>query len=224
MDHTWFGINDHTVVELPPEVIQFSGALSRILWLLQHADPDEGSVYMAKFDISDGFYHLFLDPDDALKLAVLMPKYDGELQLVAVPLSLIMRWVSSPPTFCAASETATDITNASLFYCTVPPHRLEDAASAQDCWGLPQHPNVGLQPPFHPTTTKTISALALPLPQPEDHTLQTASTVSELAELAMSLPQPENHGPLMKHQGPITHVDVFVNDFIGTTQGSQHQC
>ena len=34
MDHTWFGVNNHTVVELPPEVMQFGGALSRILWLL----------------------------------------------------------------------------------------------------------------------------------------------------------------------------------------------
>ena len=34
MDHTWFGMNNHTVVELPPKVMQFGGALSRILWLL----------------------------------------------------------------------------------------------------------------------------------------------------------------------------------------------
>ena len=54
---------------------------------------------MAKFDISDGFYCLFLDPNDAPKLAVLMPRYEGELQLVAMPLSLTMGWVSLPPTF-----------------------------------------------------------------------------------------------------------------------------
>ena len=96
---------------------------------------------MAKFDISDGFYRLFLDPDDAPKLAVLMPKYTGEPQLVAVPLSLTMGWVSSPPTFCAASETAADIANASLFRCTVPPHCLEDVASVHDCWGPPPHPD-----------------------------------------------------------------------------------
>ena len=77
---------------------------------------------MANFDISNGFYCLFLDPDDAPKLAVLMPKYDGELQLIAVPLSLTMGWVSSLPTFHAVSETATDIANASLFHNTVPLH------------------------------------------------------------------------------------------------------
>ena len=104
MDHTWFGVNDHTMVELPLEVMQFGDALSRILWLLQHANPDEGLVYMAKFNISDGFYCLFLEPNDAPKLVVLMPKYEGELQLVAMPLSLTMGWVSSLPTFCTASR------------------------------------------------------------------------------------------------------------------------
>ena len=34
VDHTWFGMNNHTVVELPPKVMQFGGALSHILWLL----------------------------------------------------------------------------------------------------------------------------------------------------------------------------------------------
>ena len=224
MDHTRFGVNDHTMVELSPKVMQFSGALSRILWLLQHADPDEGLVYMAKFDISDGFYCLFLDPDDTPKLAVLMPKYDGEPQLVAVPLSLTMGWVSSLPTFCTISKTAADITNPSLFCRTVLPHHLEDAASAHDCWGSPQQPNVGPQPPFSPTPTETISALALSLPQPEDCTPPTAPTVSELAELALPLPQCENRVPLTKHRGPITHVDIFVDDFIGIAQGSQHRC
>ena len=179
---------------------------------------------MAKFNISNGFYHLFLDADDAPKLAVLMPKYEGEPQLVAMPLSLTMGWVSSPPTFCSTSETATDIANASLFCRTVPPHCLEHAASAHDCWGSPQQPNVGPQPPLSPLTIETVSALALPLPQPEDRTLPTAPTVSELADLALPLPQPKDPAPLMKHKGPIAHVDVFVDNFIGIMQGSQCQC
>ena len=96
--------------------------------------------------------------------------------------------------------------------------------SAYDCWGLPQQPNTGLQPPSSMMTTETISALALPLPQPEDHTPQPAATVSELAELVLPLPQPKDHAPLTKHRGPIAHVDVFVNDFIGIVQGSQCWC
>ena len=116
---------------------------------------------MAKFDIADGFYRLFLDPDDAPKLAVLMPRYEGEPQLVAVPLSLTMGWVSSPPTFCAASKTAADIANASLFRCTVLLHRLEHAASTHDCSGSPQKLNAGPQPPFSPPTSDIASTLTL---------------------------------------------------------------
>ena len=73
VDHTWFGVNDHTVVELPSEVMQFEGALSHILWFLHHADPSHGPVYMAKYNLSDGFYRMHLDPADCLKLSVLLP-------------------------------------------------------------------------------------------------------------------------------------------------------
>ena len=73
MDHTWFGVNDHTMVELPSEVMQFGGALSWILWLLHHANPSHGPVYMVKYDLLDGFYRMFLDPADSLKLSILMP-------------------------------------------------------------------------------------------------------------------------------------------------------
>jgi hypothetical protein len=185
VDHTWFGVNEHTVTELPPEVMQFHGALPRILWLLQHANPDLGPVYLAKFDIAYGFYRLFLDPDDTTKLAVLMPHYDNKPQLVAIPLSLTMGWVSSPPTFWAASETAADLANAALFCRTVPPHRLEGLAPAHDCWGSPpsQPPgpltasspmtieppcSVGPLAPSSPLTAEPGALVPCPLPQPED--------------------------------------------------------
>ena len=69
---------------------------------------------MSKYDLMDGFYHIFLAPDDALKLAIMMPHYDGEVQLAAVPLSLTMGWTKSPPTFSTASKTAADLANVQL--------------------------------------------------------------------------------------------------------------
>ena len=175
---------------------------------------------MAKFDIADGFYRLFLEPDDPPKLAVLMPRYEGAPQLVAVPLSLTMGWVSSPPTFCAASETVTDITNASLFHCTVPPHHLEHTASTHDCWGSPQKLNSALQPPFSPPTSNITSMLALLSAHPEDRTPPSALMALELTELVWPLLQPEDRPLLIRHRGPIRHVNVFVDDFIGIAQGS----
>ena len=102
---------------------------------------------MVKYDISNSFYHMFLHPEDMLKLSILMPCYEGELQLVAVPLSTTMGWVSSPPTFYMASETMADLANASLYKNTVPPHHLEDATSVHDCWELPQQINNSKEPP-----------------------------------------------------------------------------
>ena len=63
MDHTWFGVNDHTIPDLPCEVMQFGGALPCILWLLCHADPSAGLDYLSKYDITYGFYHMFLKAD-----------------------------------------------------------------------------------------------------------------------------------------------------------------
>ena len=31
IDHTWFSVNDHTILDLPHEVMQFRGALPWIL-------------------------------------------------------------------------------------------------------------------------------------------------------------------------------------------------
>ena len=90
---------------------------------------------------------MFLHPEDTLKLSILMPHYEGELQLIAVPLSTTMGWVSSPPTFCMASKTVADLANASLYKNTVPPHHLEDAASVHNCWESPQPNNIGEELP-----------------------------------------------------------------------------
>ena len=94
---------------------------------------------MSKYDLTDGFYRIFLAPDDALKLTIMMPHYDGETQLAAMPLSLTMHWTKSLPMFSPTSETATDLTNAQLTtqQNQLPCHHLEDLASAHDTWDPP---------------------------------------------------------------------------------------
>jgi hypothetical protein len=137
VDHTWFLINQHTLEWTTKEAMQFGGALYRILAKIYHADPKYGPVYLAKYDIKDGFYRMMIRARDALALTVILPKYDGEEQMVAVPLVLTMGWINSPPTFCAMSETACDIANARLYRRHSPPHRLEHLASTHDAI-LPQ--------------------------------------------------------------------------------------
>jgi hypothetical protein len=103
VDLSFYGINKDTVQLAPQEAMQFGRALDRLLYKIRHANPKYGPVYMAKIDISDGFYRIGLTPDTAPKLAVVIPSLEGEPPLVAIPLSLPMGWVESPPVFCAAT-------------------------------------------------------------------------------------------------------------------------
>ena len=155
---------------------------------------------------------MFLKPADTLKLSVLMPRYGGEPQLVAVPLSTTMGWASSPPTFCMASETTADLANASLYKRTLPPHRLEGIASQHDCWASP--------PPAHenapPDSIRRVDASDSP---PPEHAQRVDTSDSHPPDLAQRVDtndssltpalQPEDRPPLHTLRGPSAHVDVF---------------
>jgi hypothetical protein len=52
---------------------------------IYHADPKYGPVYLAKYDIKDGFYRMMIRARDALAPHRHPPKYDGKEQMVAVP-------------------------------------------------------------------------------------------------------------------------------------------
>ena len=125
VDLTFYGVNDDTIKLAPADAMQFGRALERLLFRVRHANPRFGPTYLSKIDISDGFYRVWLAAATAVKLAVVIPSLPGEPSLVAIPLSLPMGWVESPPTFCAATETVADITNRRAYRCSAPPHRLE---------------------------------------------------------------------------------------------------
>jgi hypothetical protein len=84
-------------------------------------------VYLSKIDVADGFYRVDLESATAPTLAVILPHQAGEPPLVAIPLSLPMGWVESPPYFCAASETIADLANANIHKRFLP-HRLDALA------------------------------------------------------------------------------------------------
>jgi hypothetical protein len=132
VDHTWFGVNQNTVEYTTKEAMQFGGTLYRILSKIHHADPKYGPVYLAKYDVKDGFYRMMVRPEHTPSLCVILPRYEGEVQMVAVPLVLTMGWINSPPTFCAMSETACDLANSRLYRRHAPAHRLEHLAATHD--------------------------------------------------------------------------------------------
>jgi hypothetical protein len=83
-----------------------------------------------KVGIADGFYRIQLRAPDIVKLAVSIPVLVGEEPLIALPLVLPMGWTESPPWFCAATESATDVANHRLEQGWVtPPHRLDAIAA-----------------------------------------------------------------------------------------------
>ena len=108
--------------------MQFGHTLEHLLYQIHHANPKYGPVYMSKIDISDGFYHVWLDANDAPALSVVLPCHPGELPLVAIPLTLPMGWVKSPPTFSAATEMVADLSNSRMQCKHWPPHWLEKLA------------------------------------------------------------------------------------------------
>jgi len=74
-DHSNWGVNEHTLALAPKEAMQFGGIFYRLLYLIRHAAPKYSIIYLAKFDLKDGFYRLHLRPKDAPSLAVVLPRY-----------------------------------------------------------------------------------------------------------------------------------------------------
>ena len=130
-DYSYFGVNEDTALMAPKEAMQFGRTLPRLLWHIHRANPRFGPVYMSKIDLADGFYRVWLNPEDTPALAVLFPSRPGEPDLIGIPLTLPMGWAESPPYFCAATETVADLANMELQQPTgiasarKTPHRLD---------------------------------------------------------------------------------------------------
>ena len=144
---------------------------------------------------------MFLRALDCIHLALILPRYKGETQLVAVPLATTMGWVQSPPTFCTMSETVCDVANANFKADPLGsgPHRLSSLAQAQDDLDLSTTPR-----PREPADLEADTALSgLP-------------GVDRLPDETEEVAPPSNK-PLNR---PVGHTDVFVDDFIQLGQGS----
>jgi hypothetical protein len=134
-------VNSTTVKTAPKGAIdQLGHSLSRIIHAFAETD-DDAVIFMAKWDIKDGFWRLDNGAGAEYNFAYVMPQPPGAPTLLVVPTSLQMGWVESPPFFCAASETARDIAGD---YCetelgTLPPHKFLHYAIGNPAYtGLPE--------------------------------------------------------------------------------------
>lgn len=133
VDHTFSGLNEETLQLALREAMQFGRELQRVCSTLVHADPSYRPVCMAKINIADGFYRVWVRVEDIPILGVVLPcSIPGHEPLIAFPLALPMGWVESPPYFSALTETACNLANQLLRTGDRrlwEPHRLEVVAS-----------------------------------------------------------------------------------------------
>ena len=197
-DWGWPSVNDSTLEHSPHDAMQFGKTLERLFFAIRHADPKYGPVRISKADIKDGFYRLFLRAIDCLRLAIVLPKYEGEPQLIGIPLACTMGWVQSPPSFCTMSETICDIANQRTRSSPhhAEPHRMEPHASAGDDLSYDWTPRAR-EPDAHAA----------------DLALGAKATAPVLEETA-----PPSNRPLKR---PLGSTDVFVDDFIQLGQGGK---
>jgi hypothetical protein len=129
VDYSCFDLNYETLKLSHQEAMQFGKVLERILTQIVEPNPEFGPVKLIKVDIADGFYRVWLNMADIPKLAVSIPSNEGEETLLAFPLVLPMGWTESPPYFCTATKTVTDVSNKRAQNNWKPPPNRLDAVS-----------------------------------------------------------------------------------------------
>jgi hypothetical protein len=104
VDYSFSYIHKETVQLAPPEAMQFGRTLQRVLKRVVQAGQRYGPVYLAKIDIADGLYRVWLRLSDISKLGVVLPTSPGQPGLIAFPLTLPMR-VESPLFYCPHGDS-----------------------------------------------------------------------------------------------------------------------
>ena len=89
-DYTWPGVSLNTLPLTAMGAMQFGHALEKILRKILLANPAHGPVKLNTTDLSEGFYCVDLNSDDAPKLGVVYPTTFGIKPMVAVLLVLHM--------------------------------------------------------------------------------------------------------------------------------------
>jgi hypothetical protein len=97
-------VNNTTKKTAPAGVIdQIGECLARIVHAFAEADP-EAKVFMAKWDIKDGFWCMDCANGEEWNFAFDLPQEEGKPVRLVVPTSLQMGWVESPPYFIAPRQ------------------------------------------------------------------------------------------------------------------------
>lgn len=129
-------VNDTTTKTAPQaSVDQLGHSLLRLINAFAEAAPTD-KIFMAKWDVKDGFWRLDCQEGEEYNFAYVLPQQEGEPIKLVVPTSLQMGWIESPAYFCTASETSRDVATQ---YCqaplsSLPPHKFEKYMRGSDAF------------------------------------------------------------------------------------------
>jgi hypothetical protein len=102
-------VNDTTEKTAPKGAIdQIWDCLSQIMHAFAEANKT-AKIFMLKWDIKDGFWHLACIEGEENNFAYVLPQPKEEPIRIVISTSLQMGWVKSPAYFYAATETARDV-------------------------------------------------------------------------------------------------------------------
>ena len=120
-------VNDSTTKSAPQaSVDQLGHSLARLIHAFGEAGPDD-KIFMAKWDVKDGFWRLDCAEGEEFNFAYVLPQPVGMPVTLVVPTSLQMGWIESPAYFCTASETGRDVASdyAQTPMGSLPHHKFE---------------------------------------------------------------------------------------------------
>jgi hypothetical protein len=110
-------VNDTSDKSLAPQhaMYELGNVIPRLIWAMATSHDTSTPFLFTKVDLKDGYWRMCVNADDAWNFAYVLPggKPGDPTQLV-IPEALQMGWGESPPFFCAATETARDIAQASF--------------------------------------------------------------------------------------------------------------
>jgi hypothetical protein len=102
-------VNDTTGrTALRGAIDQLGHSLARMIHAFAEAK-DEEQIFMAKWDVKDGFWRMSCRKREQWNFAYVLPKPPGSPIILVIPSSLQMGWVELRPFFCAATKTSRDI-------------------------------------------------------------------------------------------------------------------
>ena len=90
-------VNMNMVKTAPRAAInQIGHVLKRLIHVFAEA-PENAKIFMAKWDVKDGFMRLNNALGDEYNFAYVLPQEPGATLKLVIPTSLQMGWIESPP-------------------------------------------------------------------------------------------------------------------------------